>query len=147
MRGYIVSWADRHLVIPRWIIFVVYALFFLLGIAAIFAGVPTLDLTTPNGTTLIWGIVIAAAAAVCAVTSFRARFETVERWSALVLVSVLSVYTAGAYKLIADGGPLAASHAAGAVVLTILWFIPAVRLAYMLTRVGLPKTSGGPPRV
>ena len=136
MRQTFETWAERHLAVPRWIVSTLYFLFAALGVAALIIGVPTIELTTPEGWVGIWGVVVTATATVCALTSLRERFEVIERWAALLLVAFLDSYTIWAWVLVSYGGQQAVNRGAFAIVLTIMAFIPTIRLAYMLARVG-----------
>lgn len=136
MKEVIERWADRHLAVPRWIVSTLYFLFVALGTAATVIGIPTIDLTTPNGYAAFWGIVVVVTAIVAGLASLRERFEVVERYAAIPLSAFLVTYTAGAWALIlTDVGQLF-QRGAGAIVLTIMSFIPVVRCIYMLTRIG-----------
>lgn len=113
-----------------------YFLFAGLGVAATVIGIPTLDLTTPEGWVSFWGLVVTVAATLAAVFSLRERFEVLERIAAVVLCAYLLTYTVGAWVLIfSDVGQLF-QRGAGAIVLTVMSFVPVVRCLYMLSRVG-----------
>jgi hypothetical protein len=142
-------WADKHLVIPRWIISMIYIQVIVLGIVAAIAGVPTIDLTTFKGYLTPWSIALATGALVGAIASLREQWEWIELIGAVILVGCLLVYCYGAWTLFHSGGELDAGRAAFAIVITIITDIPAIRLAYMLSRVGKEKgprpPTGDPP--
>lgn len=144
-RDALVEWADRYLAVPRWIFATLYFLFAALGVTVIIISSPTIDLATGQGWNVIWGSITAGTASLCALFSLRPRFEVLERWSALGLCTQLVGYCIWAWVLVAGGGEQGINRGAFAICLTIMSFIPTVRLAYMILRVGkAPRLRGGP---
>jgi hypothetical protein len=131
----VVHWWRQRVLIPRWVLTLEYIGLAVLGTVAIVIGIPTLDLTTIDGYTTIWGCWVTFWAVGAALGSFQERWETIERWTGVALVSFLVVYSVLA---IAHGRQLA-----GVVIVIMMTLIPAVRVAYLLTRTGLP--AGRPP--
>lgn len=128
-------WHTAPIVVPRWMLTLKYSLFVVLGAVAAFAGVPTLSLTTWDGYTIVWAVAGTVFAAVSAVASVRPAWEPVERWSALGLVAVLSVYAVGALILSLGDGDTARATFAIAVLITTL--LPTSRAVQLLSRTGM----------
>lgn len=129
-------WGKHPLIVPRWVLAGIYVGFVILGGVAIAFGSPTLDLTTPSGYAAIWGCIAAVSAIGCFVGSIREAWEPLERWSLVVLMSVVIVYLVSAlWLLFVDGGSL--SRASFTVIVIMITALPATRAAYLLTRTGI----------
>lgn len=59
---------------------------------AFIAGVPVFDLTTPAGYTVFWATLMGGSALVAAVASINDKWQRVEKWAALFVVSTLLTY-------------------------------------------------------
>lgn len=125
------------IIVPRWMLTAKYALFVALGVVAGIAGIPTLSLTTWEGYTTIWAVLLAVGAAVAAVGSLRVRCEPAEAAGATVVVALLSAYAIGAMVLAV--GSADSGRAALAIVLLIVTLLPAVRAVPLLLRVGVRR--------
>lgn len=115
----------------------IYAGFIGLGTAAIIFGSPTLDLTTPDGYTLFWGIAVAVSAVGAVIGSLSPHRETLERWSAVVLVSVVLSWTISALVLLLAGDPHSWGRAQFTLIVFMITALPGVRVAYLLRRAGV----------
>lgn len=130
-------WRRDPIEVPRWMLTAKYFGFVILGVFGAIAGIPSVSLTTWPGYVTPYSILIAVSAGVAMFGSFSRRFEKYERWAALVLASLLSLYAAAAVSLAVQGGANAAGRAAFAVVVVIITMLPSVRAAKLLSRTGL----------
>ena len=123
--------------VPRWFLTLLYTEFAILGVVSAIRGVPTLDLTTFQGYTTFWGGGVALAAGLSAVFSLRSIWEQLERWSVLVLASLIIGYAWGAITLVTSGTPAeASSRVAFCIVLIIIGTLLAGRALQLLLRIG-----------
>lgn len=111
--------------VPRWVLVVMYSGFIVLGGMAAIAGIPTLDLTTPEGYVTPYALAIALFAIIAAVgASLGFRHERLELVGALLLFSLLTTY-AGSALFLSAGGDI--GRATFAVVILMVTFAPAAR--------------------
>lgn len=125
------------LIVPWWVLTTIYIGFIVLGTAAIVFGSPTLDLTTPGGYTVFWGIAVTLSAVGAVVGSTSPHREALERWSSTVLVSVILSWTVSAFVLLFVGGSESWSRATFTIIVLMVTALPGVRVAYLLRRSGV----------
>lgn len=135
MKQLVTRWGGDPIYIPRWVLTVKYALFAVLGVFAIILGLPTLDLTTFDGYTGIWGVWVTLTSIVAGFGSLSRTLEPYERWGSTALVSFLIVYTIFAFAL---------GRGTGAFIVLIITLLPGFRSVHLLTRTGLPKPEPVP---
>lgn len=123
------------LVVPWWFLTTIYAGFAALGVASIVFGSPTLDLTTPHGYVLFWGVAVTLSGVGGIVGSSSPRRETLERWSATLLAAILLIWSLYAFVLLFVPG--STSRAQFTIIVFMIAALPAVRAAYLLRRSGV----------
>lgn len=85
-------WAWSPAIVLRFSLVTVYMLYVYGSVIAFLAGVPILSLTTPEGYTAPWAILLGASAVASAVGSITDRWQRVERWATMVLSALLLTY-------------------------------------------------------
>lgn len=123
------------LVVPWWFLTTIYVGFAILGVASIAFGSPTLDLTTPHGYVLFWGIWVTLSGLAAAWGSLSPHRETLERWSATALAAVLLIWSVFAFVLLFVPG--STGRAQFTIIVFMIAALPAVRAAYLLRRSGV----------
>lgn len=125
------------LTVPRYLLSVKYAMFIALGVAV---GVSTTNSAfshlTPGWYTPAWGLALSIAAMLALMGSIRARWEVLERWSTMVLTSLLLGFAIAPIILVLQGD---FDRLAGSVVALTVAIAPAARAAQLLRRTGLKK--------
>jgi len=129
---------ESPIVLPRWVITYFYSTFIALAIVAALVGIPSLDMTTPAGYVTPWAIAIGVTASIATWASRREALENIEKWSAVTLVAMLTVYVGGAIGLVLEGGEHAAGRGAFAVVLISDASVPLIRVLHLLSRTTVP---------
>jgi hypothetical protein len=123
-------------VVPRWLLTLKYSGFIAIGIAGAWAGSPVLTEATSEAYTARWGLVLAVSAVIAAIASLRKSWEVIERWSSLILVAVLSIYTWTAFQIgVIEGDSTRTTLAA---VLATLTMLPAARAFGLLMKARWP---------
>lgn len=124
MRSRIRYWLSSPISFPRWLLTVKYALFVILGVTGLTAGLPTLTLTAPVWYIPAWSWLIILSATVSAIASTQPKWESIERWGAVGLVGVLASYWFAAFLLFITGDLARGSFS---VLLFIVTVLPALR--------------------
>jgi phosphatidylserine synthase len=146
MRSRIVSWADKHLLVPRWILTFVYVQFAVLGLALAIGGSPAIDFTTPRGFLTPWAAALTLGAVLAAVGSRRPTRLVLELIGSTVLCGCLLVYAYAAWNTaLTDPEPFTVLRVAGPFAITILTDLPLIQLAYLVTQVGRRPALSTPP--
>jgi hypothetical protein len=146
MRSRIVSWADKHLLVPRWILTVLYVQFILLGLALAIGGSPAIDFTTPRGFLTPWASALTLGAILAAIGSRRPRLLILELVGSTLLCGCLLVYAYAAWNTaLTDSEPFTVLRIAGPFAITILTDLPLIQLAYLVTQVGRRPAYVPPP--
>lgn len=127
------------LVIPWWALTVVYSGFVVLGLATIVFGSPTLDLTTPHGYILFWGGAVSISALGAAYGSLSPRREVLERWSAVLLVAMVSVWAVFAFVLLFTNIPASLARSPFTIVVFMVTALPLIRALPLLKRSGVRR--------
>lgn len=126
--------------IPRWMLTAKYIGFVVLGTAAAYAGIPTLNLTTWYGYTTWWGIALAIAAVVAGIGSVKDAWQVTEKWGAVGVSALMLAYLAGAITLVFGGNPAGFALRSGLVIiLFMVTMLPALRAGHLLTRTGIRR--------
>lgn len=120
--------AWEPIAVPRWAITLKYLLFSAVGMAAFFAGVQTLDLSTPAGYVPIWAAFMSLGALLGVIGSFRPIWGWIEAIGASILFSFLIVLT----FLVLERGALTVG-----LLLIIINVLPGVRAFFLTTRIVL----------
>lgn len=127
------------IVIPRWLLVALYVGFFALGIASTIVGVPALEHATWRSYTIGWAAALTTTSIFAAIGALRPEAETVEKWGAVGVTSIISAYTVSAIiiALYPAHYGVAASRWALAIMLIIMTMLPACRAWSLLRRTGL----------
>lgn len=125
------------LIIPWWVLTIVYGGFIALGLASIAFGSPTLDLTTPHGYVIFWGAAVAISATGAMYGSMSSHREVLERWSATILMSVILVWAFFAFVLLFSNLPASLARAPFTIAVFMVSIVPAVRAVPLLRRAGV----------
>lgn len=88
----IAIWAWSPVIVLRVALVTIYILYIYASVIAFVAGVPILDLTTPQGYTAVWAVALGAASVVSAIGSISDRWQKVEKWASLALTALLLTY-------------------------------------------------------
>lgn len=125
------------LVLPRWVLQVKYFGFIVFGAAVTWASSPTVEVVL-GSETAVWAMAVSLSAIVCFWASFRESREPVERWSVVILASLMLVYALSpiAYVLAGD-----ADRAAFSVIAFLLGGLPTARALMLLRWVGVPAAK------
>jgi hypothetical protein len=121
------------LIIPRWVLFVMYLGFAVFGAATTVTSIPTIELTAFDGYATFFSLALFLSATLAAVFSTRGEWETAEKWSAIGVASVLTAYVGGLVVL-ALGGDTA--RVGSAIAFAMLNGIPMVRVVHLIMRSG-----------
>ena len=132
MKKHLRRWR-QPLIIPRWILMLKYLCFIGLGGAVWSASSPSLDLTTGDGYTALWGIIVICSATLCFVGSMADRLEWMERWAVLLLSALLLGFAAAPIQLVLAGDHDRLAYSVIALTLSLL---PTARAVMLIGRVG-----------
>lgn len=139
MRKGFLHWTRGPIVIPRWMLTVLYGLFTLLGVVVLAHSQPTLQaFTDSRGWVIGWSLLIAVAAVLAAVGSISERFVVLERWSGGALSILLLLLVVAVVWTYFAGRPEVASFA---VIALIMALVPCARALGLLRTTGQPHAS------
>ena len=85
-------WVWSPVIVLRVALVVTYVLYVYASIIAFIAGIPVFKLTTPEGYTSVWAVLLGASAIVAAIGSTTDRWQALERWASLALSALLLTY-------------------------------------------------------
>ena len=85
-------WVWSPVIVLRVALVVTYVLYVYASIIAFIAGIPVFKLTTPEGYTSVWAVLLGSSAIVSAIGSTTDRWQALERWASLVLSALLLTY-------------------------------------------------------
>jgi len=88
-------WAWSPVVVLRVALALTYIMYVYAAVIAFIAGVPVLDLTTPNGYLPVWAAILGISALVSAVGSLTDRWQQVEKWASLGVSAMMLAYLGG----------------------------------------------------
>jgi hypothetical protein len=131
----VISWGNK-LLIPRWFVTIMYALFIPIGVTVFLASSPSLDLTTGAGYTALWAMILGATGLCAAIASLSPTWEVLERWSALILSALLIGYAFAPIQLVIHGDT---DKAAFSVISLVLAFPVVSQTIRLITRTGARK--------
>lgn len=104
MRKKLINWGKTPIFVPRWMLSAKYAGFIVMGILFLLWGNTTLTLATFDLYTILWACGVIATATLSLPGSIHERFESVERWSALILGGLILTWSAAAiWRAFAEG--------------------------------------------
>lgn len=134
------QWTREPIVVPRSLLTLKYALFILFGASVLWASAPSLNQFTPDGYTGYWASFVSIASIVCLIgsTSNKRPYESIERWGALVLASLLVIYAFSPIILVLNGDSDRAAFSVAALIVSIL---PTARALALIRRTGIPSSE------
>ncbi|WP_292717176.1 hypothetical protein [Microbacterium sp. 13-71-7] len=127
-------WAWSPVIVLRVALVGVYLGYVYSAVIAFVAGVPIFRLTTPQGYTAIWAVLLGVSALLSAVGSLTDRWQQLEKWASLALSSLMSGYVGALNGIGFAEGDLNRQFA-GAVA-AIAFILPAVRFVYLAAQTG-----------
>lgn len=119
------TWARDRILIPRWTLLPEYALFVIMGVAAVVAGVPVLATVTGIGS-FTWGVWTVLVGGLSIIGSFGPRFQVWEKIGTLGLMVSGAVLVAAAI--------LAAASPFGVVFFVLVALLPTARFLSLTVR-------------
>lgn len=122
------------LIVPRWVLFVMYVGFAIFGAATAVTSIPTIELTTFDGYATFFSVALFLSAALAALFSTRGEWERYEKWAAIGVTAVLSAYVGGLVVLALGGDTVRIGSAIG---FAMLNGVPLARSAYLISRSGV----------
>ena len=130
-------WVRSPVIVLRVALVVTYVLYVYASIIAFIAGIPVFKLTTPEGYTSVWAVLLGSSAIVAAIGSTTDRWQALERWASLVLSALLLTYIGGLNLVGFIEGDLDRQFI-GAVAL-IAGILPITRFVYLAAQSGKKK--------
>ena len=124
---------ENAVLLPRWLLTVLYGLFALLGSAVFYGHAPAFVIVTSHLYASVWAIAIVVVSVVCLVTSLRREWEPVEAWAVAALTCLLTAYVVAPVTLALQGDQ---NRAAFSVAVIIVALPPAWRAFSLLRKVG-----------
>lgn len=88
-------WVWSPIIVLRIALVATYILYVYASVIAFLAGIPVFTLTTPEGYTSVWAILLGATAVVAAIGSITDRWQKVEKWATMVMSGLLLGYIGG----------------------------------------------------
>lgn len=91
-----VHWWKTPIFVPRWMLSAKYSGFIIMGILFLLWGNATLQLATFDLYTTFWACGVIATAALCLPGSVHDKFESLEKWCALILGGLIMSWSVAA---------------------------------------------------
>lgn len=120
------TWAKDRILLPRWALLPEYVLFFLLGLAAVIVGMPSLTTVATAMGSVIWGAWTILGALLATIGSFSSHLHLCEKIGCLILMTGSAVSVAAAI--------LAAASTFGIILLFFLALLPTGRFLSLTVR-------------
>jgi len=130
-------WVWSPVIVLRVALVITYVLYVYASIIAFIAGIPVFKLTTPEGYTSVWAVLLGSSAIVAAIGSTTDRWQALERWASLALSALLLTYIGGLNLVGFIEGDLDRQFI-GAVAL-IAGILPITRFVYLAAQSGKKK--------
>lgn len=129
------QWHKDPLVIPRWLLTAKYIAFAVLGFLVLLGGLPTLDLLTFSGYTVVWSLTMMAASLWGAYYSLNEQGEPRERWGSLIVFALLFTWAVAAIVRAVVEGDL--GRISGSFSVMVISMLPGVRAFDLLRKTGM----------
>lgn len=130
-------WAWSPIIVLRVALLAAYLISVYSSVWAFIAGVPVFTLTTPQGWTPVWAVLLGTSAVVAAIGSITDRWQKLEKWASMVLSAMWFAYVGGMNLVgFADGDP--SRQFLGAASITLL-ALPVSRFVYLAAQSGKKK--------
>lgn len=88
-------WFWSPIIVLRVALMSTYLLYVYASVIAFRAGIPVFTLTTPEGYTSVWAVLVGVAALLAGIGSVTDRWQRLEKWAALALSALLMGYIGG----------------------------------------------------
>lgn len=128
------TWAWSPVIVLRVALVATYLLYVYAAIIAFVAGIPVFSLTTPEGYTSIWAVLLGVSALISAVGSVADHWDRIERWASLALSSLMLAYVGGLNIVGWVSGDLDRQFV-GAIAI-IAFVLPVTRFVYLAAQSG-----------
>lgn len=135
-------WAWSPVVVLRVALALTYIMYIYAAIIAFIAGVPVLDLTTPNGYLPLWAFVLGASALVGAIGSLTDRWQNVEKWASLGVSAMMLAYLGGLNLMGWIENDLARQFVGTIAIIASI--LPVTRFVYLAAQTGKRKLINVP---
>lgn len=130
-------WAWGPAIVLRVSLVIIYGLYAYGALIAFLVGVPIFDLTTPQGWTPVWAVLLGVSALVCMIGSIKDEWQRTERWAALGLSAAILAYIVPLHLVGYLEGDLSRQFIA--VIATIAGVLPIGRFVYLVAQTGKRK--------
>lgn len=128
------QWAWSPIILLRVALMAAYLISVYSSVWAFIAGIPVFRLTTPEGYTSFWAILLGTSAVLSAIGSITDRWQQLEKWASLALSALWLTYV-GAMNGIGFGTGDADRQFLAAASLTLL-VLPVARFVYLAAQTG-----------
>ena len=136
-RSRIAQWAWSPVIVLRVALMAAYLISVYASVWAFIAGVPVFTMTTPEGYTSIWAVLLGGSAVLSAIGSITDRWQVLEKWASLILSALWLTYVGGLTGVgFAEGDPDRQFIAAASLTLLVL---PVARFVYLAAQSGKKK--------
>lgn len=137
MRKKILHWSKTPIIVPRWMLFLKYVGFVVLGVlSAIAGGLRTLNTVTTDVYPTVWSFGVILFGAIAAVGALREKWEChIEKWASLILFGFLLSWAVGSIFIALGEGDV--NRATGAFAILLLSMLPGVRAFSLLSQWGI----------
>lgn len=130
MKNKIRKWHKDPLVIPRSVLTAKYLGFAILGVLGVIGGMPTLDLLTFQGYTVVWSGLLVLSALWGVIYSFEESGEKREKYAAVIVTGLILTWSIAAiYRAIVEGEM---GRVSGAFSIFLLCMFPGARALGLL---------------
>lgn len=133
-------WAWSPVIVLRVALVITYMLYVYSSVIAFMAGIPVFSLVAWEGYTPIWAVVLGASAVASAVGAISDDWQRIEKWSSLVLTSMLIGYVGGLNLVGFLEGDLTRQFVG--VIALIALVLPATRFAWLAAQSGKVPADG-----
>jgi len=130
--------AGVALIVPRWLLTMLYAVMVLIGIFIALLYSPTFTEHTSDALTTVWGALMALSAGISALASLGDRGESLERWSVMLLSALLLAFAFIPIRLAVLGDLDVATYSCIAFALSL---IPSARCVSLIITTGRPHST------
>lgn len=127
-------WAWSPIIVLRVSLLATYLGWVYASAVGFLTGIPIFDLTTPEGWTPIWAVILGTSAVIAGIGSISDRWHLVEKWASLFLSAMIFAYV-GSLNLVAWLEGDLARQFVGAVAF-IASILPVTRFVYLAAQSG-----------
>lgn len=136
-RTRLARWAWGPTIVLRVALVATYLVSVYASVWAFIAGIPIFTLTSPEGYTPVWAVLLGTAGVVAAVGSITDRWSKIEKWAALTLFSLWLAYFGGMNYVGFTLSDTDRQFLGGASIQHLI--IPLVRFVYLAAQSGKKK--------